>query len=429
MNIQLLSMLSKTAATSSKPDAETGEAGLFAGLLSAVESETPVQTPGPVAPTPSGRTPLPLEAVLPESPKNVGVEELANNEVIDEITAADWPSWSTISSIAQPADPTGVSVNGLEGPTPRVGNTLTAREPGSRAWGLRLDSTRPGGAGVENERFQAHGMSSGSRGFRPDLAGTQASPVDEPVEVPPSTGPNRPTASAPAVATSVATPTEAAVVAPPVAATPMAESTATPQDGATEPSADDLRAQGSQERQSTSDDPGDSGGERSTFKAATASTLPTSTSLAPEVPFAEAQPQTLSKPAPSPPPTGVTAPAPEVEVPLPPASTQDGPVRVQVDQGLTLEVHSDDGVIDVVVEGDEAAVESVRDLGPTLEDDLEQHGWSLGDFGQRQREDAQQALLHRGPGRSRSEDAADSAAEGSAPTRSLGRGKLVNVIA
>lgn len=325
------------------------------------------------------------------------------------------------ASTAPPPDPRRVSVDGSEGLDPMASRRLTAREPGSRAWGLRLDSTRPGGAGVELKRFQTHSTVPGSRGFRPADLRT-SSLVQAAAEFPHSTAAEATDPVDAVMDRSIEGLREDPVAegSRPTATSEVAE--------AREPTADRMgrRAATVAERL----DPR----QRRVVSSAVEQRSPVSVDpsaaegvldLGTAAESVKADlPRSSAAPAPAPP---AQPPAADpAEARLPPVPTTDGPVRVQVDADLTVEIDSHDGVIDVVLEGDEQAIEPLRDLGPALEEELDQHGWNLGQFDRREHPDARRDGLHRG----RIVAAPDPAPAEDTPRRSrVRKGQIVDIVA
>lgn len=246
------------------------------------------------------------------------------------------------TSHPEPGDPRRSFVEGDDGLDRPTDRGPTAREPGMRARGLRLDSARPGGAGVESFRIQSRSTLSGSRGFP---AHTEAEPT--PVEV---------IEPAPVEAIEPAEVEAIARSAPRLRRTERPRPTlpAGPRTGAAP--------------------------ETGAIEAGAVDPTPTDV-LASYERVERAEPL---EPGP-----------PRAEAPLPPARAEDAPTRIRLDEDLTIEVDVQEASVDVTLEGDDDAIEPLADLGRELERALDEDGFDLGSFAHREHPGDRRAELYR----------------------------------
>lgn len=385
--MKIRTQLSTSAqSVAAKQAAEPAAGGQFAAMLQDLEPEAaPV---GAAAPTDSTED--------DESSDDETAPESIILQPQAEMRPTQAPLRVTLYWNTQPTDPRSASVR-MTGSTDPTPHTLTTRESGFEARGLRSGAVPPGGAGTDSTPASL-GTESDSREVPPPTGTSQSHGGISPVA-----------AAAEAVEASVdvvelaAEPDDAAATAAQrtdararVDAT--AADTAAVDDAAAPDDAFDLDA-----LDLDAPEPGAPRADVSAGAKAESTSTPSSTRLEPTV----------------------EAPTDPADVPdLPPRTVGDGPVRVAIDDDLAVEVTADDAGIDVTLEGDADAVRPLHDVGPELEEELARNGWDLRQFGSRKDRQAETTQHHVGAAVVDEEIPSDTPAN-----RVLRRGKLVDTLA
>lgn len=355
-------------------------------------------------------------------------------------SASSSPKIPTGSYKTGRADPRGVSVEGNGASAPDL-PTLTTREPGSDARGLRWGAVQPGGARIDSSALPL-GRQSGSRGVPPP--DTQVEGARRASEAAPGR-PERPTDAQAHMRTSMRMPDTARAAGARTDATgrstPDPPGAATPATPEAAPAGATASADGRALDRALS--PAELARAEAT-ETVEAEAIPEEFLDGPTPPtgahdadpvLAEVDPAMADadgapEPAPRqarPTPTPATAearprPTP-AEPPLPPGRTHDGAVRIHLDPNVAVEVSAEGDAVDVTLEGRAEHTADLEDAGAELEEALDEGGFDLHHFRRRDRRQAPATSLHRGRGADAQPSDPD---EG---PRRIRRGTLLDILA